>query len=134
VARQNKTSTRTPANANGVQTEVLPRANRSRGHENQTTNLKRQQAKIGKVPRNPLRKRLNIIYFFLIIRRPPRFTLFPYTTLFRSERVEFHSKVREGFLEIARAEPDRVVVIDSERAQAAVSADVLAAVRKVMGL
>src|SRR2546430_13697953 len=25
-----------------------------------------------------------LIYFFLIIRRPPRSTLFPYTTLFRS--------------------------------------------------
>src|SRR3712207_7935916 len=25
-------------------------------------------------------------YFFLMIRRPPRSTLFPYTTLFRSER------------------------------------------------
>src|SRR2546426_2945686 len=27
---------------------------------------------------------LNIIFFFLMIRRPPRSTLFPYTTLFRS--------------------------------------------------
>src|SRR5258708_1590731 len=27
--------------------------------------------------------------FFLMIRRPPRSTLFPYTTLFRSERLEF---------------------------------------------
>src|SRR5688572_14540462 len=26
----------------------------------------------------------SLIYFFLIIRRPPRSTLFPYTTLFRS--------------------------------------------------
>src|SRR5438067_5802967 len=26
-----------------------------------------------------------ILFFFLIIRRPPRSTLFPYTTLFRSE-------------------------------------------------
>src|SRR2546430_13440329 len=25
------------------------------------------------------------IFFFLMIRRPPRFTLFPYTTLFRSK-------------------------------------------------
>src|SRR5579871_7053803 len=30
--------------------------------------------------------RLNLIFFFLIIRRPPRSTLFPYTTLFRSRR------------------------------------------------
>src|SRR6266511_4624965 len=27
---------------------------------------------------------LNFIFFFLMIRRPPRSTLFPYTTLFRS--------------------------------------------------
>src|SRR2546427_10907971 len=27
------------------------------------------------------------IYFFLMIRRPPRSTLFPYTTLFRSDEV-----------------------------------------------
>src|SRR3712207_9050306 len=27
-----------------------------------------------------------VIFFFLMIRRPPRSTLFPYTTLFRSER------------------------------------------------
>src|SRR2546430_10318674 len=27
-----------------------------------------------------------IFFFFLMIRRPPRSTLFPYTTLFRSER------------------------------------------------
>src|SRR5947208_12011271 len=27
------------------------------------------------------------IFFFLIFRRPPRSTLFPYTTLFRSERI-----------------------------------------------
>src|SRR2546425_7223205 len=28
-------------------------------------------------------------FFFLMIRRPPRSTLFPYTTLFRSVRVRF---------------------------------------------
>src|SRR5256885_17272349 len=28
-----------------------------------------------------------VIFFFLMIRRPPRSTLFPYTTLFRSEPV-----------------------------------------------
>src|SRR2546429_1658029 len=28
------------------------------------------------------------LFFFLMIRRPPRSTLFPYTTLFRSERGE----------------------------------------------
>src|SRR3712207_8890214 len=27
-----------------------------------------------------------VVFFFLMIRRPPRSTLFPYTTLFRSQR------------------------------------------------
>src|SRR3712207_7327948 len=30
-----------------------------------------------------------LAFFFLMIRRPPRSTLFPYTTLFRSTRDEF---------------------------------------------
>src|SRR6266478_1940097 len=32
-------------------------------------------------------KLCNILFFFLMIRRPPRSTLFPYTTLFRSHRL-----------------------------------------------
>src|SRR5258705_11561732 len=32
--------------------------------------------------------RLPIFFFFLMIRRPPRSTLFPYTTLFRSQKGE----------------------------------------------
>src|SRR5258708_11026864 len=31
---------------------------------------------------------MSFFFFFLMIRRPPRSTLFPYTTLFRSQRVE----------------------------------------------
>src|SRR2546425_7575652 len=34
-----------------------------------------------------------LLFFFLMIRRPPRSTLFPYTTLFRSE---FKSQERAG--------------------------------------
>src|SRR5256885_15749776 len=34
----------------------------------------------------PLYFRLDFLFFFLMIRRPPRSTLFPYTTLFRSSR------------------------------------------------
>src|SRR5438067_13687107 len=30
---------------------------------------------------------ISLFFFFLMIRRPPRSTLFPYTTLFRSRRV-----------------------------------------------
>src|SRR2546428_8343054 len=35
------------------------------------------------------------IFFFLMIRRPPRSTLFPYTTLFRSRR-SFREEVQES--------------------------------------
>src|SRR2546430_2436782 len=37
-------------------------------------------------PHLPLRRRVQLflVFFFLMIRRPPRSTLFPYTTLFRS--------------------------------------------------
>src|SRR3989337_4018832 len=31
-----------------------------------------------------------VVFFFLMIRRPPRSTLFPYTTLFRSLGCTFH--------------------------------------------
>src|SRR2546428_11938481 len=34
------------------------------------------------------------LFFFLMIRRPPRSTLFPYTTLFRSLRVFVHARLR----------------------------------------
>src|SRR5260370_38457247 len=48
-------------------------------------------------------------FFFLMIRRPPRSTLFPYTTLFRSAvRDEFHHPVKvesaRGAAEENRAE------------------------------
>src|SRR6266480_6753861 len=36
---------------------------------------------------------LSSVFFFLMIRRPPRSTLFPYTTLFRSRRsVRLHQR------------------------------------------
>src|ERR1043165_4627722 len=37
-------------------------------------------------------------FFFLMIRRPPRSTLFPYTTLFRSRRVRHHDERAEAEL------------------------------------
>src|SRR5256885_14056787 len=41
-------------------------------------------------------ERVNLLFFFfLMIRRPPRSTLFPYTTLFRSRR-KLPRAVREG--------------------------------------
>src|SRR3989449_6026635 len=38
-----------------------------------------------------------------MIRRPPRSTLFPYTTLFRSEAAALAADVRTGFARLARA-------------------------------
>src|SRR5258708_18323207 len=37
-----------------------------------------------------------LIFFFLMIRRPPRSTLFPYTTLFRSHRVALRDDQRQA--------------------------------------
>ncbi|MCL5044427.1 MAG: dTMP kinase [Deltaproteobacteria bacterium] len=47
---------------------------------------------------------------------------------FETEAAAFHSKVREGFLAIAHAEPGRVVLVDSSRDLEAVRRDVLRAV------
>src|SRR5437667_7773088 len=44
-----------------------------------------------------------ILFFFLMIRRPPRSTLFPYTTLFRSPGTHGH----HGPLHRGRGQPDR---------------------------
>src|SRR3712207_8116182 len=38
---------------------------------------------------------LHFVIFFLMIRRPPRSTLFPYTTLFRSKRIEDGTTISE---------------------------------------
>src|SRR2546429_3566168 len=40
-------------------------------------------------------------FFFLMIRRPPRSTLFPYTTLFRSRD---HAEIQEGEMSVLRDE------------------------------
>src|SRR3989442_11900483 len=40
----------------------------------------------------------SFLFFFLMIRRPPRSTLFPYTTLFRSREVEQRPGVDGGVL------------------------------------
>src|SRR5256886_17412890 len=58
-------------------------------------------------------------FFFLMIRRPPRSTLFPYTTLFRSLKDIFRQFVGRGgtvlmsthTLEVAEAMCDRVAII-----------------------
>ena len=43
---------------------------------------------------------------------------------FESEQAEFFDRVRAGYLEIARAEPERVTVVDASRDLDAVSADI----------
>src|SRR5256885_8732607 len=48
-----------------------------------------------------------VFFFFLMIRRPPRSTLFPYTTLFRSRRPERLQK--RDLLEVGRAEAHKRV-------------------------
>src|SRR2546430_11636305 len=47
---------------------------------------------------------LNVHFFFLMIRRPPRSTLFPYTTLFRSLEFDQH-RGREDRDPLALARP-----------------------------
>src|SRR3712207_8189115 len=39
---------------------------------------------------------ISVIFFFLMIRRPPRSTLFPYTTLFRSGVAAVHREADHG--------------------------------------
>src|SRR5438477_11946431 len=42
---------------------------------------------------------IDFFFFFLMIRRPPRSTLFPYTTLFRSD-VDADRNVPQNFVEV----------------------------------
>src|SRR5438477_3708123 len=61
---------------------------------------------------------LFFLFFFLMIRRPPRSTLFPYTTLFRSE-------ARLGNLPIGLAQQgDRIGVLPASVGVGKQSADV----------
>lgn len=45
---------------------------------------------------------------------------------FEGEHIEFHRRVRDGFLAIARAEPGRVIVVDATAPRAVVTARVVA--------
>src|SRR2546422_5033649 len=53
-----------------------------------------------------------MVFFFLMIRRPPRSTLFPYTTLFRSERLP--SAVARA-LDLTRARTEHARAEDARR-------------------
>jgi dTMP kinase len=50
-------------------------------------------------------------------------------TRYESMGLEFHQKLRDAFLDIARREPNRCVVIDATKPKDDVAADILAAVR-----
>src|SRR5438046_8619357 len=67
-----------------------------------------------------------VVFFFLMIRRPPRSTLFPYTTLFRSRSDVFHGdELLEELLVEVRREADQHgaglvagrVVVDDQRSE-----------------
>src|SRR5438552_8956380 len=57
-------------------------------------------------------------FFFLLIRRPPRSTLFPYTTLFRSAALALEAldgaaeRARDRLIAWAVAEPGRIRVLE----------------------
>src|SRR6267142_4763933 len=50
---------------------------------------------------------LSLLFFFLMIRRPPRSTLFPYTTLFRSAPAVRRDATRAGVRRWSTGRPDR---------------------------
>src|SRR5438094_10322552 len=59
-------------------------------------------------------------FFFLMLRRPPRSTLFPYTTLFRSQNCQFGSwygtyKQMSGLPVSATAGPIRILLLEDRK-------------------
>src|SRR5256885_8651585 len=54
------------------------------------------------VRRHPCPKPIFLFFFFLMIRRPPRSTLFPYTTLFRSENRDIDLAQVVGFPDLPK--------------------------------
>lgn len=54
-------------------------------------------------------------------------------TRFESKGAAFHARLRQAFLDIARAEPDRCRVIDAAQSLEAVSADIWAAIGPTRG-
>src|SRR5262245_66616311 len=58
-----------------------------------------------------------LFFFFLMIRRPPRSTLFPYTTLFRSLTFARRSEPQRGLHQITDAVEDVIVLVERELAK-----------------
>src|SRR6266571_6044744 len=68
---------------------------------------------LARLPVHPRLGRLlieGLCFFFLMIRRPPRSTLFPYTTLFRSLRVVLRGR---GHSQYGQTQAENGIVIDS---------------------
>src|SRR3712207_7433668 len=63
------------------------------------------------------------MFFFLMIRRPPRSTLFPYTTLFRSHRHAGHDPAG-GVLGVLEQLADRLGLVGLHQLQQPVVVDV----------
>src|SRR3712207_9429084 len=62
---------------------------------------------------------VRVLYFFLMIRRPPRSTLFPYTTLFRS--FDAREVARFGEHDIQRLMDDPGIVRNHAKIEAAIA-------------
>src|SRR5687767_15236542 len=62
----------------------------------------------------------SFFFFFLMIRRPPRSTLFPYTTLFRSDLL---ATVDAGPADLARALPEHVQALGEALVEHAVAVE-----------
>src|SRR5437868_10407812 len=57
------------------------------------------------------------LFFFLMIRRPPRSTLFPYTTLFRSRLAAEELEVQAELMDGMELGPESVVVLHGLRSE-----------------
>jgi dTMP kinase len=57
----------------------------------------------------------------------------PQEDRFERENIEFHKKVRAGFLNLARLEPARFRVIDASRSEAEVAADIRKVIDRELG-
>lgn len=53
-------------------------------------------------------------------------------TRFEQQELEFHKKVRDGFLELARTEPETVVVIDANRPQQIIAEEAIAVLKQLL--
>jgi dTMP kinase len=62
------------------------------------------------------------------VQRGPTVTVGAGKDRFESEKWDFHERVRRGFLELARAEPDRFCIVDASRSEQ----EVFAAIKKVV--